>query len=144
MSFSYDPSAAASSGLSWVRMRVADTSSSSNRLEDEEIEALLDQYGNKWLAAAAAAEQIGATYSLRTDKTIGKLSIKQGDIAQRYHDLADRLRFESKLQAKPFAGGISRSQKDSETQDSDRDATQFEVEQFDNVSQLVDPSTALY
>lgn len=145
MSFSYNPDLAGSSGLSFVRMRVMDTSSGSYKLEDEEIDSLLTVYGsNKYLAAAAAADQIGASYAVRTDKTIGKLSIRGGSLSQQYFNLGKRLRYEAQLQATPFAGGISQTQKDSEIQDTDRVKPAFEVEQFDNPGSLEDSSTAVF
>ena len=144
MSFSFDASLAASSSLSFVRMRLADTSSSSYKLEDEEITSLLSVYGNKYLAAAAGAEQLGAIHSLKSDKTIGKLSISQGSVADRYLTLAKTLRREAMLFATPFAGGISADQKASEVADSDRVAPAFSVGQFEDTSSIAADSTDMW
>lgn len=143
MSFSYASSNAPSSGLSWVRMRVADTSSVNAKLTDEEITALLDVFGSKYLAAAAAAEQIGASFAGRSDKTVGKLSLSQGSAGQRYFELARRLRYESALFASPYAGGISADDKATDRQDSDNVRPAFESGQFEDVAQFVDGSSAI-
>lgn len=121
-------------------MRLADTSSSNYRLENEEIQAYLDTYGNKYLAAASAAEQVAAYYGGRSDKTIGKLSISQGSGGARYQSLAKSLRREAALFGSVFAGGISRDDKEAERQDSDRVAPAFSVDQFDAPA-LTDGST---
>src|SRR5690349_16512533 len=111
-------------------MRLMDNSSSNYRLQDEEIQALLDVFGSKYLAAASAADQISAYYAAKSDKTVGKLSISQGSGSKRYQDLAKQLRYESALFAMPYAGGISVADKASEVLDSDRVAPAFNSEQF--------------
>ena len=131
MSFSYSSTAAASSGISWVRLRLSDTSSSNYRLENEEIQAYLDTYTNKYLAAASAAEQVAAYYAGRSDKTIGKLSISQGSGSDRYFSLAKTLRREAMLCATPYAGGISMDDKATAQQDTDNVAPAFTVNQFE-------------
>lgn len=142
MSFSYASTNAASSGISWVRMRLADTSSTNYRLENEEIQAYLDTFGNKYLAAASAAEQVAAYYAGRSDKSVGKLSISQGSGSDRYGVLAKSLRREAALFGSVFAGGISRDDKTAERQDTDRVAPAFTVDQFDAPTYLTDGSTA--
>lgn len=132
MSFSYASTNAASSGLSWVRMRLMDTSSTLYKLQDEEIQALLDTFSSKYMAAAAAAEQLGALYAGKSDKTIGKLSISQGGGSERYATLAASLRREANLYASPFAGGISADDKASEESDTDRVKPAFSVGQFED------------
>ena len=126
-----------------MRLRIADTSSVNTKLTDEEITALTDTFGNKYLAAAAAAEQVGAQFAGKSDKTVGKLSISQGSAGQRYFDLAKALRREASLFASPYAGGISADDKASEESDSDRVAPAFKVGQFEDVS-VSDASTAVF
>jgi len=131
MGFSFASSNVGSSDLSWVRFRVGDTSSGSYRLDDEEINALVSEQGNKYIAAAICAEAIGAGFAQRVDKTVGKLQISMSQASERYFKLADRLRAEAGMRAEPYAGGISQSDKDSEEADTDRVSPNFTIAQFD-------------
>lgn len=142
MTFTYSASSTTVTDLYFVRLRIGDTSSGSARFQDEEINNLLSIYGNRYIAAAVAAETIGAQYAARTDKTVGKLSISQGSLSKHYFDLGRQLRHEAGLHATPFAGGISVAQKDSETSDTDRVDPAFSVGAFDNPGTLVDESSA--
>ena len=137
MSFTYDPS---SSGLSYVRLRVGDTSSGSARLSDEEITTLLSVAGNRTIAAALAAESIAGKFSRSVDKTVGRLSLSLGKASQSYFDLARRLRLEANLQAAPYAGGLSESEKDSDIADSDLVRPAFRRGEFDDLV-VLDAST---
>jgi hypothetical protein len=126
--------------LSWVRLRIGDTSSGTAKFADEEINILLGNEGNKYLAAAVAAESIGASLSGSVDKTIGKLSISKGQASERYFALATRLRFEASMHAQPYAGGISADDKREEEGDTDRVTPGFTADQFAFTGS--DPSTA--
>ena len=144
MTFTYASTSTSITDLYWVRMRIGDTSSGTARFQDEELNNLISTYGNKYLAAAVAAETIGAQFAGRSDKTIGKLSISQGQLTQHYFDLGRRLRFEAGLFATPYAGGISADDKTSEEADSDRVKPAFEIGQFDYVADNSDSSTASF
>lgn len=135
MTFSYLSSGPGSSDRSWVRLRIGDNSSSNYRLEDEEIDVLLDDYGDKYSAGAAAARSMGADFSRQTTKTVGKLKIAMAEASQHYFDLAEQLDKESQVHAGGgFAGGISISDKETQTDDTDWQGSFFERGQFDNVS----------
>lgn len=131
MAFSYASTNVGSSDLSWVRFRVGDTSSGSYRLDDGEINALVTEQGNKYLAAAICAEAIGAGFAQRVDKVVGKLQISMSQASERYFNLAKTLRSEAGMMAPPYAGGISQDDKDEQDADSDRVAPSFTLEQFD-------------
>lgn len=139
MAFSYASTNIDSSGLSWVRFRVGDTSSGSALLEDAEIEALLDSHP-KERAAALAARGIAAWFARRVDKQVGKLRISMAQASEHYFDLADRLEKETGTSAKPYAGGISVSDVESEESDTDRPDRMFSVGQFDHTG-TIDGST---
>lgn len=63
MSWSYDP-ARTEDALNHVRLMIGDTDTSDQQLSDEEITSLLLQAdGNRYMAAAAAAEAIRGKYS---------------------------------------------------------------------------------
>ena len=130
MSFSYASTDPGSSGMSWVRMRVGDTSSGSYQLENEEIDALLDTEGNKYLAAAVAAETLGARNAVKPDRKVGNLFIGGSKVASAYFKLAQRLRYEAGMRAQPYAGGISVNDKQTQDEDTDRVPPGFTVGQF--------------
>lgn len=121
--------------MSWVRLRIGDTSSGDVLLENEEIEALIDTGGNKVLGAALAAESLGGKFARRADKAVGKLRIQYGKVADSYFRLADRLRYETQFAAVPYAGGVSVSDMESEAEDDDRPERMFKLDQFENESQ---------
>lgn len=144
LTFTYNSSSTTITDLSWIRLRIFDTSSASAKLTDEEIANLVATYSNRYLAAAAAAETIAGKFALYSDKTVGKLSISQGSLGDRYMKLAATLRREAGLRATPFAGGITISDKDSEKQDSDRVDPAFSVDAFDYQADTAADSTSSY
>lgn len=75
-----------------IRFLVQDTDTAKALLSDAEIEFLSAEWKNPYIAAAEAATIIGTHYSNYLDKTVGPLSIKYGDQAQRYFSLSQNLR----------------------------------------------------
>ena len=131
MSWSYLSTAPNSSDKSWIRLRVGDTSSGTQLLQDEEIDAHLEAEGNRYSAAALCAESIGAAFARRADKTVGRLSIAMSKVSERYFTLADRLRSELGMRALPYAGGISVADKEVDQDDADRVAPAFTVDMLE-------------
>ena len=127
MTWSYNSTAPNSSDKSWVRLRVGDTTTADQLLQDEEIEAHLSAEGNRYAAAALCAESIGALFARRADKTVGRMSIAASRVSERYFQLADRMRTELGSRAAPYAGGISIADKQTDEDDSDRVAPAFTV-----------------
>ena len=138
MSFSYASTNAASSSLSWVRLRLGDTSSGSARFQDEEINAMVSVEGNKYLGAAVLAESAAALYATRVDKTVGRLSISYQQASDHFTRLAIRLRHELNMRAAPYAGGISVADKDAVEADTDRVQPAFSMGQFDDPAVGID------
>lgn len=68
-----------------------DTNVISPKLSDEEIAYLLDEFKNPYAAASEGAYIIAASYTDRADKTVGPLSIKYGEFADRWNKLGDKL-----------------------------------------------------
>lgn len=132
MAWNYDASLIDSSGRSWVRFRVGDTSSGSQLVSDEEIDAVLNLHP-KERAAAFVARSIGAYFARKADKRVGRLSISMAQTSEHYFDLADDLDRESGLSAKPYAGGISVSDVEAEEADTDRPERAAYIGQFDNL-----------
>ena len=133
MGWTYESSNVASSALSWIRLRIADTTSGNQLLQDEEIEAFIGSEGNQWAAAILAAETLGGQSAAKSDKTVGKLRIAAGQASERYFDLADRLRNEMGHRAGVYAGGTSVADMQADDADTDRVDPAFSVGQFDNV-----------
>jgi hypothetical protein len=116
--YSGDP---ASSNRDAVRFLVGDTDPADKRLTDGEIAWALTEEANVFLAAALCAESIGGQYANLVSKAVGDLKIEYGDRQKNYADLAARLRRRGTIRgATPFFGGISRSDKRSREQDTDR------------------------
>ena len=141
MTWSYDSTAAPSSDKSWIRLRIGDTSSGDQLLQDEEIEAHLTGEGSKYTAAALCAESVGAYFARRADKTVGRMSIAASKASEGYFRLADRLRAELGMRVAPYAGGISIADKDTREDDSDRVSPAFTATMFEFPGELVDGST---
>lgn len=134
MTWSYASGSPGSVDLDWVRLRIGDTDTSDQLLQDEEIEALVTSEGNRHMAAVVACETIAAKFARHADKTVGKLSISMSQAAERYLSLADRLRSDVTMDSGsggPYAGGISRSDKEADETDTDRVSPAFSVGQFD-------------
>ena len=139
MSWSYLSSGPGSSDRSWVRLRVGDNSSGDQLLQNEEIDLLLSEAGNKYAAGAAAARAIAAHYGRNVSKTIGKLRIEMSQASEAYRSLAEDLDDEAASGAaasdgmnSPYAGGVSLSDRASDAADTDRPDYAFTRGQFDN------------
>ena len=81
MPATYDP--ALSTDKDWVRFLSGDRTVSSARLQDEEIDALLGEEGNRHLAAARALEiGVAASRGGVIEKTVDDLKLKFSDTAE--------------------------------------------------------------
>lgn len=108
-----------------VRFLVGDTSTSAPQLTDNEIAFLLsDQGDNTVRAAARGAEMLSARFASQEDeRRVGPLTLRSFATtkAKRYADLAKALWARSAAtDATPFAGGISKDDKQARELDSDR------------------------
>lgn len=114
MSFTYSGNPASSS-LDEVRFLLSDTESENPLLSNEEVEYLLAQQENSYLAAANGAEIISSIFTRRADKEkVGDITLEYKDKARQYVNLAGRLRDSNPSQSiTPYCGGISISDKDS-------------------------------
>lgn len=111
-----------------VRFRVGDTDFDDQLLQDEEILYLLGTEATVIQAAARAADGIAARFSRLSDKAVGDLRISFSQKSAQYRQLAMDLRSEAGISmAIPFAGGISRSQKETQEADADRVQPSFKV-----------------
>ena len=132
MTWEYLSTAPGSSAKSYVRLRVGDTTSADQLLQDEEILAVISAETNTLKAAAICAQTIAGKYARKVDKTVGKLRISMSQASARYSEMADDLLRESGRKAGAWAGGISISDKEDTEADTDRVAPSFYLGQFDN------------
>lgn len=138
VTYSGDPSA---SSLDKVRFLIGDTNTNDAKLSDEEILWLISSEGNIYNAAALCCEQI-VTSSRLVDRKIGDLEIRASAQAQSFTSLAKSLRRRAAMSAVPWAGGISRADKSSREQDTDRVKPAFTVGQFDTPGAQQTPGMA--
>ena len=144
MAWTYNSTAIGSSGLSWVRWRVGDTDTDDQLLDDDEIQAAIDNEGNKELGAAVTAEVLGAHFARKVDKSVGKLRLAMAQASEHYFTLADRLRTEVNMRATAYAGGISESDRSAEEADTDRVNPAFFTGQFDHPGAPTAASTNVF
>lgn len=131
-SFSGDP---ALSDRDAVRGLIGDTDSSAWQLLDTQIDFVLTQFPNIWLAAAHCARMIAASYGRRVQKRVGDLEINYGQLQKNYLDLARELKATGDtIGIAPYSGGISHSDKHVVADNTDRVKPPFRTKQFDNPS----------
>lgn len=122
MTFTYsgDPSA---STVEQVRFLLQDTTTPGHKFEDEEITWMLTEEPDPWFCAAALADQLVSKYSGQAQsKTIGETSVTYGDLTMKYQGLAQSLRNTRRQRpVAPYAGGISKADKETVEQDDDRE-----------------------
>lgn len=89
-----------------VRFLAQENDAANQLVQDEEIDFLLAQEANVYMAAASVVEMVAARTKNVASKALGTGdSVSYG--AQHYLDLAKRLRLRGSLHQIPFAGGIS-------------------------------------
>jgi hypothetical protein len=109
-----------------VRFYVGDTNTAVELLSDSEVDFLLeDENRDPLRAAARGAEILAAKYAGQAEeKKVGPLTLtnRRQSQADRYRQLAKTLwsRVASSGGAAPFAGGISKSDKETREDDGDR------------------------
>lgn len=131
MTWTYFSSQVQTSDLYYIRLRIGDNSSGDPLMQDEEIQAVIADVGDRLFAASRCARTIAGLFSRRVRKSAGRLSLDSQQAAQAYLKLAGELAAEAALKAQPYAGGISISDKESQLDNSDRVAPQFFIGQTD-------------
>lgn len=146
-SYTGDP---ANRPLDAVRLLISDTDSARPQLSDDELAWLLTQETNPYYAAARAAELISSSYSGKSTKTVGDLSISFGELASHYGDLADRLRAQaadprlSGAVPVPYAGGLSVAEKQGDVADTDLVQPAFRVNQHSSPGRDLSSDAAMW
>ncbi len=133
MAFTYngDPSR---SPLDAVRFYIGDTNSKDVQLQDGEIEFVLAQFNNSATnAAVRCCEAIIAKLSSLTDEKVGQVDIKFSQRVDHYQKMLANLRTRVAVtDTVPFAGGISRSQKQANVQNTDLVRPDFTKRMMEN------------
>ena len=126
MTWSYtNPSA---SDKDAVRYLVGDTDTTDQQTTDEEITWVLTEESNIYLAGARVAKAISATYARKADKSVGDLRISFKSTKEHYEALAANLEARGATRAAaPYAGGISKTDKETVEEDTDRVEPAFEI-----------------
>ncbi len=117
------------------------TSTGSEIFSDGEIDYFVSKKPNAHLSAAAAVNSLvgstrGVTLSGVLSKQVGDLKIDYGSGGSSVSEIlilkAKQLRVDGARKAKPYAGGISRSDKEAQESDTDRDRPHFRIGQHDH------------
>jgi hypothetical protein len=132
MAWSYSGNPASSSRDA-VRFLIGDTDTTDQLLSDEEINYMLTTHTIVRRAASESARAIAAKYARLMDRSIGGLSADFGAKYRQYLELADNLLSKDELSpVSPFISGWSRSAKEAEELDTDRETTFGRKGQHDN------------
>lgn len=116
----------------YVRILVYGGSTRSGTVSVADIGTVLDDSVNVYLAASRIALAEAANLARQTNLKVGDLSITRiGIEAAQYRTLSKDLRKQGVRSVKPFAGGISQAQKDTNENNSDR-VSGFRIGMFDN------------
>jgi hypothetical protein len=113
--------------ISKVRRLIGDTDSTDYRLLDADITAILsDNNGDDYKAAAEAARSIAAQLAMQEDVKISETSLSGSNAYLNMIKLAESLEKQAARSfAIPYAGGISKADKEAREADTDRVAPAF-------------------
>jgi len=128
-SYSGDPSKTAKDQ---VRFLIQDTVETDQLLSNEEIDFLNTQEGSTTKAAARGAEILAAQFARFCDEAVGAVRISFSQKFDHYTKLAKTLKRRSALNnICPFAGALSKAQKETERLNEDRVEPVFTRDKFD-------------
>ena len=113
-----------------VRLQIGDTDSTDPQLTDAEVDYFLSQNGTVNAASLAAVRAIMAEYARLVTKAVGDLRINYSDRLEAYQALEKQMKAKLATTAKPVAGGISISRKETVDEDIDRVEPSVERDQF--------------
>lgn len=135
----------ASSTRDQVRFLVRDTDTANAFLLDSEIDWLLTEEPNIYLAAAGAARHIAHKFTGLADRQIGDLRISHRNQSMEFSALASTLEMRGNIRAAtPYLGGISISDKETQREDDDRVKPRFTRGQYDRDGRRDEDDTKLF
>lgn len=133
MTWTYEVDDLSTSSLMQLRLMIGDTDTDQQLMQDEELTYWLDTEGGVRQAAIAALEALAAIWSKKADRTIGPLSIKYSQMSANFCSRAQGLRIDRlALDAEPYAGGLSRAEKEVDDQDTDLVRPYFRRSRFEH------------
>lgn len=141
MSWSYDESnlnsTTAAGRLNVVRLLVGDTDTNDQQVQDEEITFALTETNNSvYYAAGWIARAISGKYARQVTIDLDdQLMAQYSDLAGQYALLADRLEYQGKRTSGAMGmigGGISKTDMETNRDNTDRVEPSFRRDQFDN------------
>lgn len=108
--------------IEFVRLLLGDTDEAAPLLTDRQITLLLgESEGNRYAAAALGADTLSAKFAGATDATLGDVSVSNSQLSTQYSALAVRLRRQALIRTTaPYAGGISKSDKERQEDNANR------------------------
>lgn len=119
--------------LDTVRLLIGDTDDCDQLLQDEEIQFFIDQWGCPKTAAIESALALAARASRMVDESVGQVRVSFSQRAQKYYDLADRLRERQNIvSGRAIVGGVSKADKKVLESDQDRVEPSFRKDLHDN------------
>lgn len=138
MAWTYDPSALASSKKDQVRLLAQDTVESDPLLEDEEISLFLALEGDNVYRAAASACDAVALQLAKQETLDSEVKADPQRSSARYSGMAASFRERARTRGAgapvPFAGGVSRADKQARSGDADSVGPAFKVGLHDGPS----------
>lgn len=106
-----------------VRFLIGDTDTAHEQVADATLVKMLTMYAGPTSTAQAVCVALQAKYSRLADQQIGQLRVSTSQIADHYSKLADKLRDQAQSTSTvvpvPYAGGITQSDKQLNTDNSD-------------------------
>lgn len=113
-----------------VRFYIGDTSNdaSTEKLSDNEIDAMLTDYGDPLVCALKCAEALLAKYAGSVTQTVGSVSVQYSNLVGQYEKLIANLKRKIANQSSGavWVGGLSEAEKSSNETDTDRVKPAFE------------------
>lgn len=134
MSWTYDPTQLQTSSKMQVRYLVGDTIAADQQVQDEEINFVLTQRPSIYGAAAMVCRSLASRLSRQADTVDKDLRTVLSARAKAY--AARAVEYDTKATirggGKPYAGGLSISDKIQNEQDTDRVQPQYNISMDDN------------
>lgn len=116
-----------------IRFEIGDTDTNDQLLSDEEIAYVIATYGSTWHGASQAALAIAAKFARLMSRAIGGMQADFAAKYQHYLELADTIKGnEQMFPVSPYGSGWSRAQKETISDDDDREPTFSEKGIHDN------------
>jgi hypothetical protein len=127
-----------------TRFLLGDTDPEDFLLQDKEIAWLVSEHGSPRSAAIHGAEGIAAKFSRLADEKVGQVSVNYKQLSENYQRLADRLRKNRDISiSAPIVGGISKSDKESVADNSDRVSPKFTKDLHEGSASFADDTGCL-